>query len=52
MIKNDENYCILKFKESKFLMLRKFKYIILLDSLFDDNIAMTYFWSTSFILFA
>jgi len=43
MIKNDENYGILKFKESKFLMLRKFKYIIFLDSLFNDNINMTYF---------
>ncbi len=51
--KNDENYDILKFKGSKFLMLRKFKYIIFLDSLFDDNITMTYFLEfTSFIMFA
>jgi len=48
-----KNYGILKFKGSKFLMLRKFKYIIFLDSLFDDNITMTYFLEfTSFIMFA
>jgi len=45
MIKNDKNYDIFKSKESKSLMLRKFEYIIFLDSLFDDNITMTYFWS-------